>query len=80
MVDFMLCIFYHNKKKLNTRFHMQSCILRLFFLSSELHTLANEDKEMATHSSIPAWEIPWTEEVGRLQSTGSQQSWRQLSD
>ena len=27
---------------------------------------------MATHSSIPAWRIPWTEEPGRLQSTGSQ--------
>ena len=27
---------------------------------------------MATHSSIPAWEIPWTEEPGRLQSMGSQ--------
>ena len=30
------------------------------------------EKEMATHSSILAWEIPWTEELGRLQSTGSQ--------
>ena len=28
-------------------------------------------KEMATHSSILAWEIPWTEELGGLQSTGS---------
>ena len=27
---------------------------------------------MATHSSIPAWRIPWTEESGRLQSMGSQ--------
>ena len=27
---------------------------------------------MATHCSILAWEIPWTEEPGRLQSTGSQ--------
>ena len=27
---------------------------------------------MGTHSSILAWEIPWTEERGRLQSTGSQ--------
>ena len=30
------------------------------------------EKEMATHSSIPTWKIPWTEEPGRLQSTGSQ--------
>ena len=28
------------------------------------------EKEMATHSSILAWEIPWTEEAGRLQSVG----------
>ena len=30
------------------------------------------EKEMATHSSLLAWKIPWTEEPGRLQSTGSQ--------
>ena len=30
------------------------------------------EKEMATHSSILAWRIPWTEEPGELQSTGSQ--------
>ena len=30
------------------------------------------EKEMATHSSILVWRIPWTEEPGRLQSTGSQ--------
>ena len=30
------------------------------------------EEEMATHSSILAWEIPWTEESGRLQSTGLQ--------
>ena len=29
-------------------------------------------EEMATHSSILAWRIPWTEEPGRLQSMGSQ--------
>ena len=29
-------------------------------------------KEMATHSSILAWQILWTEEPGRLQSMGSQ--------
>ena len=29
-------------------------------------------KEMATHSSTLAWRIPWTEEPGRLQSTGWQ--------
>ena len=30
------------------------------------------EKDMATHSSIPAGRIPWTEEVGGLQSMGSQ--------
>ena len=29
------------------------------------------EKEMATHCSILAWKIPWTEEPGRLQSMGS---------
>jgi len=32
------------------------------------------EKEMATHSSILAWEIPWTEKPGRLQSMGLQES------
>ena len=32
------------------------------------------EKEMATHSSLLAWRIPWTEEPGRLQSMGSQES------
>ena len=31
------------------------------------------EKEMATHSSILAWRIPWTEEPNGLQSTGSQE-------
>ena len=33
------------------------------------------EKEMATHPSILAWRIPWTEEPGGLQSMGSQKSW-----
>ena len=42
---------------------------------TRVRSLGQEDplaKEMATHSSILAWRIPWTEETGRLQSTGSQ--------
>ena len=31
------------------------------------------EKEMATHFSVLAWRIPWTEEPGRLQSMGSQE-------
>ena len=37
------------------------------------------EKEMANHSSILAWEIPWTEEAGRLQSMVSK-NWTQLSN
>ena len=40
-----------------------------------VRALGQEDlleKEMATHSSILAWKIPWTEEPGRLQSMGLQ--------
>ena len=39
-------------------------------------SLGQEDpleKDMATHPSILAWEIPWVEEPGRLQSMGSQE-------
>ena len=32
------------------------------------------EKEIATHSSILAWRIPWMEELGRLQSTGCKES------
>ena len=49
---------------------------------TRVRSLGQEDpleKEIATHSSTLAWKIPWTEEPGRLQSTGSQ-SWTRLSD
>ena len=42
---------------------------------SQVQSLGQEDpleKGMATHSSILAWRIPWTEEPGGLQSMGSQ--------
>ena len=38
------------------------------------------EEGMATHSSVLAWRIPWIEELGGLQSMGSQLSWTQLSD
>ena len=38
------------------------------------------EKEMAIHSSILAWKIPWMEEPGRLQSMASAKSWTRLSD
>ena len=40
-----------------------------------VQSLGQEDpleQGMATHSSIPAWRIPWTEKPGRLQSMGLQ--------
>ena len=42
---------------------------------TQVQSLGQEDsleKGMATHSSILTWRIPWTEEPGGLQSTGSQ--------
>ena len=38
------------------------------------------EKEMATHSSILAWKIPWSEESDRLQSMGLPKSWIRLGD
>ena len=38
------------------------------------------EKEMAAHSSVLAWEIPWTEELGGLQSAGSQKGQTGLTD
>ena len=49
---------------------------------TRVQSLGQEDpleKEMATHCSIPAWRIPWTEQPGGLQPSGSQESvttWR----
>ena len=44
---------------------------------TQVQSLGQEDpleKEMAIHSSILGWKIPWTEEPGGLQSMGSQES------
>ena len=51
---------------------------------TQVRSLGREDpleKEMATHSSIPVWKNPWTEEPGGLQSMGSQRvghDWRSV--
>ena len=50
---------------------------------TQVRSLGWEDpleKEIATHSSILAWEIPWTEEPGGLQSMESAKSQTQLSN
>ena len=44
-----------------------------------VQSLGREDqleKEMATHSSVLAWEVPWTEEPGGLRSMEWQKSWK----
>ena len=44
---------------------------------TQVQSLGGEDpleKEMATHSSILAWRIPWTEKLGGLQSWGRKES------
>ena len=48
----------------------------------QVRSLGLEDpleEGMATHSSIPAWRIPWTEEPDRLQSMGSERVKRDLT-
>ena len=50
---------------------------------TRVQSLGQEDpleKGMATHSSIPAWRIPWAEEPGGLQSIGSQRVRHDWSD
>ena len=52
---------------------MVKCLLTM--QETWVRSLGQEDpleKEMANHSSILAWKIPWTEEPGRLQSMGLQ--------
>ena len=47
-----------------------------------VQSLGQEDLlgvDLATHSSILAWRIPWTEEPGRLQSIGSQRAGHSLA-
>ena len=49
---------------------------------TRVRALGQEDpleEGMATRSSIPAWEIPWTEEPGGLQSTGLQSNRHDLA-
>ena len=53
--------------------HTVKCLPTMW--ETRVQSLGREDaleKEMATHSSILAWKIPWTEECGRLQSMGLQ--------
>ena len=56
---------------------------RLPMQEMQVLSLGQEDpleKELVTHSSILAWEMPWTEKPVRLQSMGLQKSRMQFSD
>ena len=58
-----------------TGFPSSSVVKNLPMQEAQVRSLGWEDpleKEIATHSSILVWEIPWTGESGRLQSMGSQ--------
>ena len=56
--------------------------IKIFFLTATIpcymymyiYVYVYMEKEMATQSSILAWRIPWMEDPGRLQSTGSKES------
>ena len=62
-------------QEIQARLYWGSCCSRVPSLNGEDPL----QKRMATHSSILAWKIPWTEEPGGLQSMGSQKSWTRLS-
>ena len=60
---------------MNSRLSLITVVGFLFTICFPQVSMGQEDpleKEMATHSSVLAWRIPWTEEPGRLQSMGSQ--------
>ena len=42
--------------------------------SRKMTTFLSLEEEMSIHSNIIAWRVPWTEELGGLQSTGSQRA------
>ena len=52
--------------------HLFRCFLVICMPSFRSSAHFFVENEMATHSSVLAWRIPWTEEPGGLQSTGSQ--------
>ena len=62
------------------RGEFESVLVRWMNLEPGVHSeVSQKEKEMATHSSILPWRIPWAEEPGGLQSVGSQ-SWTGLNN
>ena len=68
MVDFLHCLVLTSQVTQGIKKHLPA-------KEMQLRSLGQEDpleEETATHASILAWRIPWTEEPGGLQSMGSQ--------
>ena len=68
-----MCMYICKRASLGAQLVMNP-LARQELQETQVRSLGGEDplaEEMATHSSILAWEIPWTEEPGRLQSIGS---------
>ena len=75
----------HSKTLITNRAFLCGSVVKNLPAVQEIlfRSLGQEDplgKEMATHSSMLAWRIPWAKEPGRLQSMGSQKSQTQLSN
>ena len=77
----MMCVILNRKKFFDVSVgYMVSLVAQMVknlpsMQETRVQSLGREDtleKETATHSSILAWKIPWTEEPGRQQSMGSQ--------
>ena len=71
----ILVLFFVQSKRLEDK--------KIYSPTFNLEFLGREDpleKEVATHASVLAWEISWTEEPRGLQSMGSQKSQTQLSN
>ena len=84
LLYFLLCFYIHfSPSSHSPRLLVHICILfcSLHIVSRFLMQLKNQikvlnvEKEMASHSSILAWKIPWKEEPGGPQSRGLQKSW-----
>ena len=71
--DFLMSYMYGDFPRTSLVTQMVKCLPTMW--GTQVRSLGWEDpleKEMATHSNTLAWKIPWTEERGRLQSTGLQ--------
>ena len=63
-----MCLWKHSKKTGNWRLKLQGIRLQCQRSGSTPRSGRSPGEGMATHSSMVAWRIPWTEELGRLQS------------